>query len=252
MAYGKRTKRKLTYNTPRSAKKPRVWAPGSKKRNTRTGGFLGIELKYRDVGIALTTIPTAMTQMDPPTDGHLVPVGQGNSPDQRDGTKLALKSLYIHGMVRWLGQDDETAIDHPGPVRIVIFQDTQTNKANPVPIGNEDSGSLFANPAGGGSGLMVFRDLAGTARYKVLGEKWITPNLAGGVGGSGTGAEFSSNGVNVPFVFHFPNLAINMKFNAGATGVIGDVLDHSVHICAVNGGDRNAQLQYVCRSRWYS
>jgi len=227
----------------------KTWAPNRYQMNIRSMGFRGLELKYRDTFYGLQPVATSWAPIDPTVEGHLVPVGQGSTPDQRDGTKLTVKSLFIRGQIRWLGQDDQTSVDHPGACKIVVFLDTQTNKAAPTVSGGEDSGALFISSSTT-SDIMGFRGLAGTDRYKVLQTKIVQPNVGGGVGGSGTADEFSSNGVYRTWEIDLPNLNIPMRFNSGASGNIGDVLDNSLHICACRGGDRGVHIEYQARVRF--
>jgi len=103
-----------------------------RKRNMRTAGFLGIETKFYDTGIAGTAIvaTAAGAEMDPtPNVLCLNAITQGDGESQRDGRKVVIKSLQIKGMIN--ADTVANSADPPAGrlIRILVVQDKQTNGA---------------------------------------------------------------------------------------------------------------------------
>ncbi len=228
-------KRKINQGGNRRPAKRYKPHPRPRRANLRTGGFLGMELKFIDTGIASETVTSAWAVLDPALTS-LAPIAQGNGMSNRDGIKAIIKSVFIHGQAIW---DQDTVMDQPGPMRIVLVQDQQTNGAVLSPGDVMVTGGL-------GQQISAFRNLQYTQRFKVLKEVWINPPT---FQAEGNGTNSKLGGAFVPFVMHVPNLNMKVQYK-GTTGAITDITDNSLHLMVCYGGTRPAELQYKVRCRF--
>ena len=237
---GRRTR--TPRSTPRRNVRRRLFSPRSTPRrmpnaNPRTGGFLGLEKKFIDSSLSNTDLSSSWAVYDP-TGDSLAPIAEGDGENSRDGRRAIVKELFIHGQIRWAstsGTDNEY-----GPIRIVVVQDRQTNGAAPT------ASDVFETPSGV-QAINAFRNLQYTSRFKILGDI-ILPAPCFEAEGNGTTA--SITGRYVPFKLYVPILNMNVTYN-GTNSTISNVVDNSVHMLAVYGGDfASPQIQYAARARF--
>lgn len=222
------------------------FSPKFKKRAMPT---LPEETKYFDTSYAAVslTAPTDASggEHDPTTILCLNGVPQGDTQSQRDGFKIAMKSLFINGTVSCAAQTDQTALDVAPSVFIAVVLDKQTNLAQ---LNSED---VFQNPSGNGAlAASPLRNMSYTTRFQVLKKKVVRiPPLP--VSWDGTNVEQS--GVSVPWSMTIPLKGLTTRFTAGTTtGYIGTVVDNSLHVIAYVGYNTSvtAQLNYNSRLRF--
>lgn len=136
--------------------------------NQRTGGLLGIEKKFVDCAVsAAFTAPTGSTggEMPPGTviTGCYTAPAQGDGPTNRDGNKIMVCELNLHGVIQVASQADQTAADTSCEILLAFVQDTQTNGAQ---LNSED---VFTNPGGNAlTAASPFRNMSYTSRFKIL------------------------------------------------------------------------------------
>ena len=139
--------------------------------NRRTGGQLGVELKYKDGNNTSTLVDNQWMQITSPMNA----VAAGTGANERDGRQILLKGIYSHIEVSSFALEQQY-------FRIALVLDTQYNSIdNNV---NGDTGSqIFLNENGdAGNPTSDFRNLENTSRFKVLYDKTIklNPMIAGG------------------------------------------------------------------------
>lgn len=192
-----------------------------------------MEVKFFDVsktGFALTS-PTDATggEMDPATILCLNGVPQGDTASSRDGFKIAMKSLYINGLVRCVNQATQSAADIVPMVYLALVLDTQTNGGTATGL---DSENVFANPSTDSIlAASPLRNMSFTERYKVLKVfkcTLPTPAIANDTGATGG---LVQNGFAVPFEMAVDLKGLQTKFqSATTTGYVGTIVDNSLHL----------------------
>lgn len=220
--------------------------------NIRTGGFMGLELKFLDTGRKDKTILAATdwigTSVDPATELCLNSVGQGTSESQRLGRHFKMKSLYVTGQVT-LPANSSVLPTVDKDVMIAIVLDTQTNLTAIVP------NNIYKNPiASDHTNAAPLRVLDETDRYKVLKKKVMTfrPGMSSiGVINATTDVVTVSHGRLVKkfaFYIDLKGMSVMMK-GTDASATVADIQDNSIHILA-NATGTGLQMNYNCRLRF--
>lgn len=233
MAWGEASKRKYGGEGKKGGTKKRKTNGGKGGKMqyvTRTaGGQVVSEMKYFDAAKAATALVASTdwtgTEFDPTANALFTPA-QGNLINQRDSRKVHVRSLKMKGVINVPAQINQTAIDASCDVRLILYQDMQTNGAQSQ---GEDVMSNASSTAVGT--FCGFMDLDNLGRFKILKEKIIHLPVPP-VSWDGTNVE--QGGVSVPFKFNCkwrsPGLLVH--FNAGNNATVADIVDHSFHIIA--------------------
>jgi len=194
--------------------------------NMRTGGFLGLELKFVDYGYAAALVaPTdaAGGEADPATALALNAIAQGDGQNQRDGRKATIKSCYVSGQVTFSGNADEADAGSAPIVYIALVQDTQTNGAQ---LNSED---VFTNPAANAlTAASPFRDLQYSKRFRVL-DSCVIDNFEtiAFPDGANTG---SINASSKSFKLSWKGTM--QTIYVGTTAEVSAIGDNSIHVIA--------------------
>lgn len=203
---------------------------GRRRALARTGGFLGIEMKYLDVYASNLSVAA-------PSDasgGEMQPEGgcteclsapaQGDGPQNRDGRAIQFKSIHVAGNVAGLVAADQADMLVPPQVFVALVMDTQTNGATIV------SEQVYTNPNDTSYvNAMPLRNLEYSSRYKVLAHK--TLNLSP-VNAMTDGANTSSQMVqSKPFMLSWKG-EVPIKFTSGTTASVANVENNSFHLIA--------------------
>ncbi len=221
--------------------------PRRRRRNIRTGGFLGQELKFYDTsliagGIATNTDATG-GEDDPSAVILLNTVVQGDGESQRDGRKINMKSIFVTGVVNAIAQSDQTVAEEATDIAIWLVLDKQTNGAT---IASEN---VFKNTGANIlTGTSVMRNLQFSSRYRILDKvRFQLPNPQM----SGDSTNFEQHGVQVPFKLS-ANLRNMQVIYTGTTENVANITDNSLHIIsfASNNGmaptiSYNARLRFI-------
>ncbi len=215
------------------------------QRNLRTGGFLGVELKFYDnklVDSALTA-PTDASggEQDPSATVMLNTVVQGDGESNRDGRQIMMKSISLNGVIEVPVQVNQTAGDVACVVFLALVMDKQTNGAT---INSED---VYTNKgANAAVAASPYRNLQQSQRFRVLRTLQITlpqPRLVW----DGTNVEQS--GFTIPWRMDAP-LNISTLFK-GTTETVANIVDNSLHLigyCSDTG--LAPQISYNSRLRF--
>lgn len=217
--------------------------------NQRTGGFVGIELKFLDLARNAVT-PGNNANMtggtiDNTTVDCLNAMQEGNNQSTRIGRRITMKNIQIRGLVVWNSLLAETvpAIFHP--VYIAVVLDTQNNSKAGL-----SSEEVFTNP-----GLSLdlisnpLRNLEYSSRYKVL--KWtrVTRQVTGfGVQETPTPDTFPVAGCEVPFTMFINLNNLQVLYNAN-NGNSTDITDNALHLVAFCRGS-DATVSWCSRLRF--
>jgi len=211
--------------------------------NVRTGGFLGIELKFADSALvaAALTAPTnaAGGEFDPATLLALNSIAQGDGESQRDGKQICVKSCYVTGNVVIPPLADQTAGTTVPQIFVALVLDKQSNGAQ---LNSED---VFVNP--GANAIVAaspLRNLEYTSRFQVLDSVLIEPRM---IAASYDGTNIETFGMVCPF-----KLSSNSEFitnYSDTTAVIANIVDTSLHIVAFSTAT-GPTLSYNSRVRF--
>lgn len=217
-AYQAAGKRRRTVTTQSIARRRR-------SQNIRTGGFLGIELKYYDTsrsGVALTNPSDASgAEIDPSTINALNTIAQGDGEQNRDGRNVVMKKISIKGNVTINVQQNVVALDALPVVYLALVQDKQTNGAQ---LNSED---VFTNPSGATPlAAHPFRNLQYIKRFNVL--KTCTLEFENGLYPTYDGTNIEVSGKMMAFEMH-KDLNIPVNFT-GTTSAIANIADNSLHL----------------------
>lgn len=213
--------------------------------NRRTGGFIGMEVKFYDTAKTITslTAPTdaAGGEIDP-TTGALNTIAQGDGEQNRDGRQCTLTSVHINGIISVAAQTNQTDADEACSVFVALVLDTQTNGAQ---LNSED---VFTNgSAAAYLAATPFRNLQYTKRFKVLKSELIElkqPTIAH------DGTNIEQGGYHIPFRMDKKLDNIQCTFT-GATATVASIMDNSLHIIAYCSTTATVpQIAYNARVRF--
>ncbi len=198
-----------------------------RSRNFRTGGFLGIELKFYDTSLsaAALTAPTDSTggEHNPSATIALNTVVQGDGESNRDGKNIVMKKLHIQGTIDVPGQINQTIQDTAPIVYIAVVLDKQSN------------GALFATEnvfknTGANAKLAgaPMRNLQFIKRFQILKSRRIQLPQAVAVY---DGTNIEQGGFQVPFEMHIELGGITTDYS-NTTETIANITNNSLNIAA--------------------
>lgn len=219
----------------------------SRKRK-RTSVKIADELKFLDNAVEDQALVAAATwagaELDPATTLCLTAPAQGDTASSRDGKQIIAKSLNVKGKV-YIPQSELVASPPIGTeIFIALILDKQTNNAQ---LNSEDVYSLVA--ANTGLNCRPLRNLNFAKRFKVLKtEKFIFDNTA--VSHFAVDS-FSKPARAIDFDWFVDLKDMKINFNSVTTGVIGNVLDNSVHVVGIaNSTSESPAITYQSRFRF--
>ena len=213
---------------PGAFRRPRS---GGRRRNYRTGGYLGIELKFLDCAWNGVTISSSTTgangEMQPSsgcTDCISVPA-QGDGESQRDGRNFIIRSIWVSGEVDWTTLTGQTTFGELGNLFFALVLDKQANGSTIV---SED---VYLNPGTSGIAMLPhpLRNLQNSKRFSILDSKTIyAPELITAQDAAGT------------FVIapgQRPCVSLNWKGSikvetSGTTADVANATDNAIHVLA--------------------
>jgi len=215
-------------------------------QNLRTGGYVGMELKFLDTSRAVSfTAPTdaAGGEMDPTTMNCLNGVGQGSGESQRVGKKYTIKSIHLTGRVGYTAAADQADILAPGNLFVALVLDMQTNGAQ---LNSED---VFTNPLGTAGGAPIpLRDMERSTRYKVL-KVWKLSRPT--VVTAGTDGTNTNSQVPAPVLFEMYKKCNIPVECIGDNDTVADINDNSLHLIGyASSTNFSPALSYNCRIRY--
>lgn len=217
--------------------------------NWRTGGFLGLELKFLDTAWDQVT----MNQSSDGSAGELQPStgctncisvpAQGDGESQRDGRKYTIKSVYFSGAIDVGALSDQADVAEIGGYYFALVLDTQTNGAA---INSED---VFINPSTQTVAMLPqpLRNLQNSKRFRILDSKYVRAG----------GAYSGTDGINTlslsPQIK--PTVTLSWKGNLvcdsiGTTANVSSASDNSLHIIAFKSDGNVTSFSGKCRVRF--
>lgn len=218
--------------------------------NLRTGGFLGLELKFLDCAWNTVTINTSTdgssgeVQPSSGCTGCISVPAQGDTESSRDGRKYTIKSVYLTGVINSTALTDQADAADDFGVFAALVLDTQANGATLV------SENVYINP--GTSSFCILpqplRNLQNSKRYRILASKYIRPGgLFGFNDNAGTAAFTGTVSAMVA-----PTVTLSWKGNivcdsTGTTANVSSASDNAIHLLMFSGGGHTKQ--FIGKSR---
>lgn len=229
------------YAGPRAGGIEKVYQSVARTR----GGQVQAESHYFDTERTVTLIPVVAaswigTEMDPNTTAMLSLFNPtvGNDISQREARKVFVKKITISGIITTPAQAAGAPTPDTPIIRMLAFQDKQTNATQASP-------SLVLNSGAGSDPLHMFQSTASFGRFKVFKDKTFLmpyPDMCGVTGS----INYSTTKKNFKLTFK-PMCYVN--YNATNGGTVADVIDNSFHF-AINqvAGAAQASVMYKVRT----
>ncbi len=221
-----------------------------RRRNLRTAGYLGIELKFLDcawnsVAIGASTDGSG-GELQPSsgcTNALSVPA-QGDGESQRDGRKYSIKSVYLNGTITTTVLANQADTLEGLGYYFALVLDTQANAATVV------SENVYLNPATGAASMLPkpLRNLQNSKRFKILDSAYVP---VGGMyvqtDGASTGS-ISNQDAPVLSLSWRGEVAVNC---VGTTADVASASDNAIHVVAYAGATTLTPVfNGKCRTRF--
>jgi len=232
----------------------------------RTQGLLGVEKKFLD-SVRGTW---AIQQVDAPADlsnvicranpgasgvQDVVPlfggITQGDGANNRDGYKIVLLSIELHGQIRWNGLT--TVLSTLDPVDLFVVLDKQPNGS--VAALSE----VFTTGATGDDycSTSLVRNMVNAKRFRILWHKRLFRPVGAAGAGPSTAAGTTNGDVIVPSVMKlfkwFKKMKRIIEYTVtDTTGISTSIVRNAIHLYAIVS-DENAsvkQINYQVRCRF--
>lgn len=226
-----------------SVRRPRA----KKTRNARTGGFLGIELKFLDCawnGVTLQESTDGSGGELQPSSGctnALSVPAQGDGESNRDGRKYTIKSVYCSGHLNFTSLQNEATINTSSGCFLALVLDTQANGAT---IATEN---VFVNPSTLAAAMLPqpLRNLQNSKRFRVLASTTVFPQ---GTYAGTDGASVLSVATQVSPTFSLSWKGDIVCDSVGTTADVASASDNAIHLVGFTGDDY-LQPTVVAKSR---
>ncbi len=207
--------------------------------NTRTGGYMGQELKFGDTQTVTDAFALTWAVMTDNTMLCVSAIARGTSESERIGRKYWIEGISIRGVIQEPAIESATNPISDTICRICLVLDTQTNGAVASPSQIMDEGQT--------DDTLAFRNLQHTARFKVLWDKWFTIPI-----------ENTNEGEINKFAAHkeIRHFTIFKKFRTpipveckGDTAVVASISTNTLTVIGI-GNKTSTTLDYQCRIRF--
>lgn len=216
-----------TYNPNRVYKKRRVLRGVARTM----GPQYETDNHYFDTERTQTNITATATgwtgsEYDPNTSAMLclfAPV-IGDDIFNRTGRKAFVKKIRIAGVIKFARGAATTTGEDVARVRVIVYQDKQTN------IAQAQGEDVIASGAASNA-ISMFQNVANLGRFKVLKDKTFLMQNPTLVADAGTTGNIVHSELAVPFKWTIkPNCWVS--YNATNGGTVADVVDNSFHLIA--------------------
>ncbi len=195
------------------------------------GAAAGPELKFLDTTRAQTTTATAGAI----TNASLNIVAEGVGESQRIGRKIVLRAIHIQGTV--LLPTTATAADTSDSVRVVLYQDKQTNGAAAAVTDILESADYRA-----------FNNLSNKGRFRTLADTRVALDSGSGSGRGTT--DTLSYGESQEWLSIHKVVNIPVEFdNSGTDGAITTQRSNNIGVLVISQSAR-ASVGYIARVRY--
>lgn len=237
--------RALKKKFPPAARRKRV-SPRAPVMNPRTGGYMGIELKFYDTFRTGHNVQNSSSaaggEANPGSAVQLNTVAQGDGESNRDGREITMFSILVRCVLLYPTIPNLTTLIEYGDLFCCIVLDTQTNGVL------LDSEKVFKNTNSNGIvAATPLRNMQYLKRFKILASKKLHPNMPF-VAYDGTNMEV---GGSITSFDLFANLKGLRTSYTGTTADIANITDNSLSVIVFsNSVEGTPQLSYQARLRY--
>jgi len=214
-------------------------------------GVLGIETKYYDTARAGATVPATSDasggQLPPSSTEMIHTMIVGDGPQNRDGHKILLKRIQMHGVLNLGGVTTVGVYGEPNPTVLVAL--VRDNQCNGTLV---NSNLIYDNFTGSAAGnALLFRDMSTSQRFTVLyARRFAFP-----------APQITTNGTNPPgFTYSHPsdikfdidiklNDTVIFETNAGSTSDVANLKNYN-YIPIFLSDRAGVSVTYACRVRF--
>jgi len=202
------------------------------------------EMKYFDTELDGTAVPSVAawtgTEFDPTTFNTLCVPVVGAAINQRIGKAIKVLKIKVNAVLTCTAQANQTAGDAATKIRVILYQDKQTNAA-------QAQGEQVMTPSTAAvNAPNVFQNIDNFGRFVVLKDKIITMENPS-ISWDGTNIEQSGLVKHLKFSIKFKE-PVQIRFNATNGGSVADIVDNSFHIIANSSSAALVPaIAYVCR-----
>lgn len=246
----KRGRRARVARSQRVTKRKRMFArgpnPAAALKNVRTGGFLGLELKFKDNLVVDTTITATNNAtngvIDPVSGDSITVINEGSGETERNGRKVLVKELHVFGQIESDGTVATSTSLKQAFYYIAMVLDTQTNGAQMTSeLCYKNIAALIENAAS------PARNIEFESRFKVLKWKVLRGPPLSTLAATSSTAKYA--GFQIPFSL---KVAVNLPITFNGTDpLIANVVDNSVHVvCWASNLELGPKLTYSSRIRF--
>lgn len=217
-------------------------------RKRRSSVRIKDEIKFLDNSLVDTALVANTdwtgAELDPATTLCLTAPAQGDTASSRDGKQIIAKSINVKGKI-YIPQSELVGSPPIGTeVFVALILDRQTNNAQ---LNSEDIYSVVA----ANTGLLCrpLRNMNFAKRFKVLKtQSFIFDNTALSHFAVDS---FSKPARAIEFDWFVDLKDMRINFNSTTTGVIGNVLDNSIHVVGITSATaENPAISYQSRFRF--
>lgn len=212
------------------------------RSNSRTGGFLGVEYKFLDTELVGAGLTTSWNTHNPTGTGctnSLSVPQQGDGESQRDGKNYVITSIHLRGSV-WIEQQEaQAAPESQHRIRVILYQDTQTNGAEATATDIMDSGHT--------NDTLAFRNLQYSKRFKI----WMDKTMVVVPAITSEASNVFSNGRAMRNFTYNKKFKVPIKVSCnGTTANVNVCVDNNFGIAAIADTSSDVGLDYNCRVRF--
>ncbi len=213
------------------------------------GAFAVSESKYFDSFLSASVISEVTTgwtgaELNPATLNCLFAPQAGTAIFNRVGNKVEVYKIAIRGVITMAALAGVAVPVGMPPVRLIIYQDKQTNAAQ------VQAEVLMANPGANTLPLVfsTFQSLSNLGRFRVLKDVWVRSRLSERVQDAAGTAGIVEDERPFKCTIKFKKPVV-VRFNATDGGSVADIIDNSFHMCGVKAGAGGAHsISYQVRT----
>lgn len=211
------------------------------------GGMSSTERKYFDsyLGSTAVTAPTswAGAELDPATLNCLFVPSEGSDINDRVGRKVSVIKLQMRGTLQIPNLANQTSGLYVPEVRLILYQDMQTNATQ------AQAEELMGSPGTAANLNLIntFQNTANFGRFRVLKDKTY---MVRNTNATWDGTNIEYDGAIIPFKFTIRfRKPVVVRFNATNGGSVADIIDNSFHLIGVRSSSNyTVNIGYQCRT----
>lgn len=226
---------------PKRTKKPRL--------NRVTGGFLGLENKFKDTYWSSQAVgdynDPALASMTPTGSSSIVEISAGTGPSNRDGREVTVNSILIRGTLKDIPDDPVTHVCDDRSVRLLLVQDTQANGALPALGDILDNANAVAT-TNGELGINNFNNLENSSRFKILHDEIL--ELTQGPAIYNYGTSVVSNAVRKHHFQIYKPVNFKVSYD-GTAGTLGTIVKNNIILVVYASESTRAYLYLDAQAR---